>query len=262
MVERKNNFSNRRIGRSGVWKGSAMLSTCFILGAGLGTRLRPFTEKLPKPLLPVGGRPLVSYAMDHCLTIGARRCIVNTHHLADAWDVAFPTRAWREMPIIFRHEPVLLDTAGGLRNIEDLLSEDEPLLVYNGDILSDIPLSRLFAAHREKGREVTLALRSRGPIRNVALTGNDQVCDIRGIIGNCGRRDALFTGIYIVEKGFLRRLTAGRAESVVLPLVEMIRQEPGSVAAVVIDEGMWEDIGDVAAYTRIQHSVPSLNYEK
>lgn len=239
-----------------------MLSTCFILGAGLGTRLRPFTEKLPKPLLPVGGRPLVSYAMDHCLTIGVRRCIVNTHHLADTWGLAFPSRAWRDMPIIFRHEPVLLDTAGGLRNIDDLLPENEPLLVYNGDILSDIPLSRLFAAHRKKGREVTLALRSRGPMCNVALADNDEVIDIRGILGNDGHRNALFTGIYIVEKSFLRHLTAGRVASVVLPLVEMIRQEPGSVAAVVIDEGMWEDIGDVAAYMRVQHSVPSLNYEK
>jgi len=236
-------------------------ATCFILGAGLGTRLLPLTENLPKPLLPVDGRPLVSYAMDHCLTVGVRRFIINTHHLAAAYDDAFSDRIWRETPIIFRQEPVLLDTAGGLKNIEDLLGEGESLLVYNGDILSDIPLSRLLTAHREKGREVTLALRSRGPTRNVSLDGCEQICDIRGMLGNPGVRSCLFTGIYIVESSFLSRLARGKAESIILPFVEMIRETPGSVASVVIDEGMWEDIGSLEAYLRISRCAPALTYE-
>ena len=145
------------------------IRTAFILGAGLGTRLRPLTEHCPKPLLPVGGRPLITYAMDHCRSIGVERFIVNTHHCAEAYDKAFPGGNWRGMPILFRHEPVLLDTAGGLKNIEDLLEEDETILVYNGDILTDLPLERLLAAHAAGGREVTLALRSDGPLRNVCL---------------------------------------------------------------------------------------------
>ncbi|MHB8830413.1 MAG: nucleotidyltransferase family protein, partial [Syntrophales bacterium] len=237
-------------------------TTCFILGAGLGTRLRPLTESLPKPLLPVGGRPLVSYAMDHCLTVGVQRFVVNTHHLAAAYDKAFPDGRWRKTPIVFRHEPVILDTAGGLKNIEDLLSGEESLLVYNGDILSDLPLSRLLAAHREKGREATLALRSRGAVCNVSLDNLGEICDIRGILGNRGVRSCLFTGIYIVERNFFGRLTRGRAESVILPLVEMIRQKPGSVASVMIDEGVWEDVGSPEAYSRIFQSVPPLKYEK
>jgi aminoglycoside/choline kinase family phosphotransferase len=200
--------------------------------------------------------------MDHCLTVGAGRFIVNTHHLAAAYEDAFPDRRWRKTPIIFRHEPILLDTAGGLKNIEDLLSEEEPLLVYNGDILSDIQLSRLLAAHRENGQAVTLALRSRGPLQNVSLDERGWICDIRGVFGNPGARSCLFTGIYLVERGFLRRLTEGRAESVVFPLLEMIREKPGSVASVVIDEGTWEDIGDLTAYNRVCNSPPPLVYEK
>jgi len=236
--------------------------TCFILGAGLGTRLRPLTESLPKPLLPVGGRPLVSYAMDHCLTAGVKRFVVNTHYLAAAYDKAFPDGRWRKAPIVFCHEPVLLDTAGGLKNIEDLLSGEESLLVYNGDIISDLPLSRLLAAHREKGREVTLALRSQGAICNVSLDNLGEICDFRGIIGNRGVRSCLFTGIYIVERKFFGRLTRGRVESVILSLVEMIRQKPGSVASVVIDEGAWEDVGSPEVYYRIFQSVQPLKYEK
>lgn len=237
-------------------------ATCFILGAGLGTRLRPLTENLPKPLLPVGGRPLVTYAMDHCLTAGVRRFLVNTHHLPAAYDAAFPDRSWRGVPIIFRHEPVLLDTAGGLKNMEDLLGEEERLLVYNGDILSDIPLSRLIAAHWDGKKEATLALRSQGPNRNVSVDARGRICDIRGILGNPGIKSCLFTGIYIVERSFLSRLHKGRVESVILPFVEMLKEKPGSVASAVIDEGVWDDIGDPEAYARVSDSVPALAYEE
>ena len=238
-----------------------MIRTAFILGAGLGTRLRPLTEECPKPLLPVGGRPLITYAMDHCLTVGVERFIVNTHHCPAAYDRAFPERSWRGWPILFRHEPVLLDTAGGLKNIEDLLDEDEPLLVYNGDILSDLPLGRLLEAHAAGEKEVTLALRSRGPVTNVALDAEGAVCDIRDLLGNPGVRRCCFTGIYVVEKRFLERLTPGKIESVVPVFVEMIRETPGSVGSVVIDEGLWQDIGDPEAYARIEQVRSRPRYE-
>lgn len=223
-------------------------------------RLRPLTEKRPKPLLPVAGRPLITYAMDHCLTIGIERFIVNTHHCHTAYDEAFPGRSWRGAPLLFRHEPVLLDTAGGLKNIEDLLVGDETILVYNGDILSDLPLGRLFERHRAGGREVTLALRSEGPLRNVALDADGAVCDLRGILGNPGLRLCLFTGIYLVERGFLRRLVRDKIESVIPVFAEMVREAPGSVGSVIIDEGGWEDIGDPEVYERIKDSGPRPCY--
>jgi len=108
--------------------------TAFILAAGLGTRLRPLTERLPKPLLEIGGRPIITHVMDHLLKVGVDRFIVNIHHLPEVYSETFPERRWRGAPIAFRHEPVLLDTAGGLKNIEDLLEEDEAILCYNGDI--------------------------------------------------------------------------------------------------------------------------------
>ena len=240
----------------------AKIRTAFILGAGLGTRLRPLTEKLPKPLLPVGGRPLITYAMDHCLSIGIGRFIVNTHHRATAYDKAFPGRNWRGTPIHFRHEPVLLDTAGGLKNIEDLLEDSETILVYNGDILSDLPLSQLVAAHAAGGREVTLALRSDGPLRNVCLDARGVICDFRDLLGNPGVRRCLFTGIFIVEKRFLRRLLPGKIESVISVFVKMIREAAASIASVVIDDGQWLDIGDPEAYARIRTAVPPLRYEE
>ncbi|MBU0651613.1 MAG: phosphotransferase [Proteobacteria bacterium] len=232
------------------------IRTAFILGAGLGTRLRPLTQNCPKPLLPIGGRPLITFAMDHCLSIGVGRFIVNTHHCAAAYDEAFPDGNWRGTPILFRHEPVLLDTAGGMKNIEDLLEEGETILVYNGDILSDLPLERLLTAHAAGGREVTLALRSSGPLRNVCLDARGEICDFRDLLGNRGVRRCLFTGISVVERRFLRRLIPGKAESTIPVFAAMIREAPGSVASAVIDDGSWEDVGDIPAYERIADAAP------
>ncbi len=233
---------------------SPFVKTAFVLGAGLGTRLRPLTETCPKPLLPVRGRPLITYALDHLRAVGIQRFIINTHHRAERYAEAFPGGQWRGIPIAFRFEPLLLDTGGGLKNIEDLLVEDDRVLVYNGDILTDFPLERLIEAHRAQGREVTLALRSSGEPANVCLDDRGEICDLRFSLGNPGVRRGLFTGIYLVEKAFLRRLKPGEPLSVVPVLVDMLREQPGSVGSVVLDEGSWHDIGSLTAYEEINRS--------
>ena len=137
--------------------------TAFILGAGLGTRLLPLTERCPKPLLEIGGRPIITYAMNHLLKVGVDRFIVNTHHLPEVFSEKFPDKQWRGVPILFRHEPVLLDTAGGLKNIEDLVDEDEAIICYNGDVITDLPLQRLLEAHEKKRPAVSNAIENRWP---------------------------------------------------------------------------------------------------
>jgi aminoglycoside/choline kinase family phosphotransferase len=230
------------------------IKTAFLLGAGLAMRLRPLTEACPKPLLPVGGRPIITYAMDHLLTVGVERFIVNTHHCADVYRQAFPDGQWRGLPILFRHELLLLDTAGGLKNIEDLLIGDERLLVYNADVLTNLPLKPLLEAHALQRREATLVLRSDGPLLNVDLDEKGEICDMRRLLNRSGVRRCLFTGIYVVEKRFLQRLTAGKIESVVPVFVRMIEEKPGSVGCVMIDRGEWHDIGSLDEYRRTMNS--------
>ena len=112
--------------------GTCGISRAFILGAGLGTRLRPLTGMLPKPLIPFFHEPLVLHAMRRCHECGIREFIINTHHLADAWDRVFPERSWNGCPVHFSHEAVLLDSGGGVKKIEPWAAADEPLLVMNG----------------------------------------------------------------------------------------------------------------------------------
>jgi mannose-1-phosphate guanylyltransferase len=232
--------------------------TAFILGAGLGTRLRPLTEHCPKPLLDIGGRPVITYAMDHLMSVGVDRFIVNTHHCPEIYFQKFPDRNWRGAPIIFRHEPVLLDTAGGLKNIEDLLGEDQTILCYNGDVFASFSLQRLLQIHEEKRPEASLVLRSSGPLLNVSLNHKGEVCDIRFALNNPGIKSCLFTGIYAIETSMLQSIEAGKVESIVSTLIQRIQLRPGSVMGAIIDEGSWQDIGSIETYEYLKAQVHPL----
>lgn len=231
---------------------SKQIITAFILGAGLGTRLRPLTENVPKPLLPISGKPMITYAMEHLHLLGVQRFIVNTHHCAEKYQEVFPNGSWHGIPITFRHEPVLLDTAGGIKNIEDLIASEERILVYNGDIITNMPIEPLLDKHFSLQTEVTLALRSSGPLLNVNIDQNGFVCDMRHTLKNPGIQSCLFAGIYIIETKFLRRLEAERVESIVPPLVELIKENPRSVGGVVIDDGYWHDVGTIEEYEKLR----------
>ena len=216
------------------------MNKAFILGAGLGNRLRPLTDRLPKPLVPLFHRPLAAWAMDACARAGISRFAVNTHHLPAAWN---DFGAGHDVTLF--HEPVLLETGGGLRNIAAWMGGDS-LLVHNGDIFSTLPLGKLIAAHEASGLPVTLALRSEGPAQHIALDpSGTRVTDIHKLLG---RTDGthLFTGIYCVSPGFLAMIPAAEKISVIPAFLELAKS--GRLGAIVLDEGVWLDLGDRESY--------------
>ncbi len=220
----------------------------FVLGAGLGTRLRPLTEHLPKPLIPVWNRPLITHAFDHLVATGVSQLIVNTHWRPEAYDVAFPDRTWRGTPISLRHEPVLLETAGGIANVADLLPKDRSFWVYNGDILATLPLAPALERHLASDDVATLILRTAGAEKVVAfdeVTG--RVRDLRNLLATNLPATHQFTGLYLCRPEFLDWLTPGKIESSRTTFLDIIRST-GRVGGVVVDDGLWLDLGDRASY--------------
>jgi mannose-1-phosphate guanylyltransferase len=218
--------------------------TAFVLGAGRGTRLRPRTNSWPKPLLELAGRPVITYAFDHLIDAGIERIIINTHHCAPRYAEVFPESTYRGIPLLFRHEPTLLDTAGGIKNIEDLLNPDEPLVVYNGDVVSTLPLSPLI--ERSDKAEVVLVLRSHEP-RHVAMNPDGFITDIRNSLGTDADCQFCFSGIYTIQSSFFSRLQCDEPESVVPVFLRMI-EEGNPPAGIQIDQGLWSDIGTEASF--------------
>ncbi len=235
--------------------------TAFVLGAGLGKRLRPLTNVRPKPLIPVANRPLITHAFDHLIAAGVERFVVNTHWRAERYTEFFPEGKWRGRPVTFIHEsPEVLETAGGIWNAREHLS-DGPFIVYNGDILSDLPLAPALAAHREAGNEVTLILRSHGGNTNVAFdAASGRILDLRRALCPEIEPHHLFTGIYIVEPGFIARIPAAQKLSVVPVFHEMIRAG-AKLGGIVLDEGDWWDLGSRSEYLAV-HTALAARSEK
>lgn len=238
-----------------------MITQAFVLGAGLGTRLRPLTEELPKPLVPIFQKPLLTFALDHLLSIGVENFHINTHHRPEKFADPFPSATYRDHRLQFHHEPILLETAGGIANIAASL-RDEPLLVYNADILSDLPLAPLLAAHERDGNLVTLALRSADGPRHIAFDqATRSVVDIRDRLGTGRATEFAFSGVYIVSPAFVHQLAPGVKRSVIPHFLEAIARGE-RIGGVVVDDGEWWDVGTIEAYRELHRQLPSLQFPK
>ena len=152
------------------------ITKAFVLGAGLGTRLRPLTETTPKPLIPIFGKPLITFPLDHLLANGISSFVINTHRLKEQFEQVFETGEYAGAPVKLVHEPELLETGGGIKNAEDLLNGG-PFITYSGDILCDVRLQPLIEEHFRRGNDVTLGLRNTGLASAVALR-DGRVIDI------------------------------------------------------------------------------------
>lgn len=219
------------------------MKKAFLLGAGLGTRLQPMTNTVPKPLVPVFHRPMATHALDHLLEAGITEVAINTHHLHEEWSRTFPDGSYRGMQLHFFHEEVLLETGGGIKNIASFI-QDEPLLVYNGDILTNIRIDELIAAHESSQNIATLAVRTDGPARHLAVKDN-QVTDIRNKL-EVSEGSHQFTGIYCISPQILDLIPVNEKVSIIPAFLELATQ--GKLGAFSADNGHWLDLGTREAY--------------
>ena len=131
----------------------------FLLAAGLGTRLKPLTDTMPKALVPVQGTPLLRHITDKLISSGATRIVVNTHHFAEQIVSYVALQEDWDNVIISDESNALLDTGGGLKKAQTLFRTDNPILIHNVDILSNANLNQLIVAHKE--HDVTLLVSNR-----------------------------------------------------------------------------------------------------
>ena len=227
-----------------------MIAQAFVLGAGLGTRLRPLTDDLPKPLVPIFGKPLITFAFDHLIAAGVRSLVVNTHHLPKLFQESFGEGSYRNVPLKLIEEPVLLETGGGIKNAEPFLTE-EMFLVYSGDILTDLPLAPLIEEHFRAGNDVTLALRTTGLGTQIAVE-EKRIIDIGNRRGHPGKYD--YANVSIWNRNAFTRFVPGEKISFIPILLDWI-QAGGRIGGVVIEEGGWVNLGSPANYLALHRTI-------
>src|SRR5258706_5952688 len=134
-----------------------MITRAMLLAAGGGTRLKPLTDNRPKPMLPLGGRPLIEHTIRQLVKAGVRDAVINLCHCPEAVIDYFGDGSNFGLNLTYSVEAELLGTAGGLKNVADFF-RGEPFYLMYGDNLSTCNLSQLAQAHEKHGGIATTAL--------------------------------------------------------------------------------------------------------
>jgi mannose-1-phosphate guanylyltransferase len=235
---------------------SGRIGTAFVLGAGLGTRLRPLTLVRPKPLIPIYGKPLITFALDHLCAVGIKSFVINTHHLGGQMEAFFRNQSYAGCSVKLVHEPDLLETGGGIKNAEVWIGPD-PFIVYSGDILTDIELGELIDQHFRKGNDVTLALRTTGLAAGLALDYDGRVTAIEPGRTHSGAFD--FANVSIWNRDIFQRIPAGEKVSFVPILMDWLRSG-GRIGGVVLNEREWFNIGSRSDYLKVHQIISARRW--
>jgi NDP-sugar pyrophosphorylase family protein len=186
-----------------------------VLAAGLGTRLRPLTYEIPKPVVPVLGTPLCGYAIEFLRGHGADAFLLNLHHGADA--VREKVLSWTggRFPVEFTFEPRILGTGGGIRNARDFLRSGT-FVTANSDAIARFPMAEAIARHRGSGALATLVLfpdpeRRYTPVR---LREDGRIAGF-GAGDPAGGFEGFYTGYQILEPEILDHIPPGRPSCII-----------------------------------------------
>ena len=180
-----------------------------VLVGGEGTRLRPLTETIPKPLLPLVDRPILDHVLDHLVTHGVREVIMSSPYLEDTFHPFLTARSGHpEVTWVTEREP--LGTGGAIVSVLDHVG-DEPFLALNGDILTDLDLTGMLERHRSSGAAVTIALHRVEDARAFGLVDTDPAGRITAfrekppdpVPGDIN------AGTYVLQPSALRAWTSG-----------------------------------------------------
>lgn len=218
------------------------MSSALILAAGFGTRLRPLTLELPKPVVPVGDRPLLAHIAAACRRAGATRLVANLHH---GHDKIVNIINMLSLDIQVEVEPEIRGTAGGVAGARARFEPGEPVLVWNGDILTEASTGRLLAVAREKDAQVLLVSAREGGDGSVGLDDEGGVVRLRGQVFGREVRSADYIGVMALGPGVVRELPE---RGCLVGDVALPRLAAGRKLYTVAHASPWSDLGDLAEY--------------
>ncbi len=234
-----------------------------ILCAGLGTRLRPLTERWPKPAVPLLGQPLIRYNLAVLAAAGVTDVGINTHHLPDEMRRTAEAECARAgLSLTVSHEPVIQGTGGGIRGLRDFLSEPsasgDDFLVMNGDVLFAVDLAPVVQAHRAANAAATMVLLPMPRNETFAAVEVDAQFRVRRIAKH-GPGDPAkerlspwhFSGVHVMSPRVFDFMSP-EGEEDINRAVYVRMMEAGLLVRGQLVQGYWSDIGTPARYLAAQ----------
>jgi NDP-sugar pyrophosphorylase family protein len=222
-----------------------------ILAAGYGTRLAPLSHFLPKPLMPVLGRPLLWHILTRLKNSGIIEVGVNLHHHADQVKEFLQT-CNAGLPVTLSYEPQILGVAGGIGALRNFVAEEEFFLVHNGDVLSTIPIKQLAQAFRKEKPLIGMVVHDFAPYNNVCLGRDGTVCDLRDTLKpQTATRRLAYTGIAFMNTRVLDFIPEHIPCDLVPLCLNIIREGKYRIQALIAEGHAWCDVGTVENYFKV-----------
>ncbi len=222
-------------------------SWAVVMAGGKGERLGELTQAIPKPMLPVGDRPILEHIIQHLVAHGIQRVFISVNYLGRMIEDHFGDGARHLCRIDYLHEDTPLGTGGPLALLPG--PPPAPLLVMNGDLMTRINISRLLAFHRAGGFAATMAVREHAvqvPFGVAELDGPR----VKRLVEKPKLNYRINAGIYVLDPAVVARVPKGR-EFPITTLIDGCLGEAGGVGAYHMQE-TWSDIGLPAEYARAQ----------
>lgn len=218
-----------------------------VLAAGYGTRMQPLSQHLPKPLMPVVGRPLLWHSITKLIGSKATAVGVNCHHMAGLLQ-AYVRSAGFPVPVTLTHEPVILGSGGGIGGFREFLAGEEYFIVHNGDMLSSIAIDAAHAAYRRDMPLAAMVLHDAPGFNNVCVDAGGAIIDMRDILRppQAARRLA-YSGICFLRKDIFRHLPPGESD-LILVLLDIVKKGAGKIRAITAGTCAWRDVGTPVSY--------------
>lgn len=227
-----------------------------VLAAGLGTRLRPLTNLVPKPLAPIANRPLLEYTFALLAAAGVREAVVNAHHLPDELERGLRALDASGLALHVSRERQILGTAGGLKRAESFLAGGTFLLL-NGDFLIDLDLRAVLEFHAQQHATATMVLT---PDEDAGVLGVDPDGVIRRFIAPrpahepAGRLSCGFTGVHVLEPEIFRAIPANTPWEINRQVYPELLARGRRVCGFV-HRGYWREAGSPGGYLAANRDV-------
>ncbi|MFH1259940.1 MAG: NDP-sugar synthase [Elusimicrobiota bacterium] len=223
----------------------------FVMAAGAGTRLRPLTHSIPKPMFPIANKPVMAYTMDLLKNVGITQVAINLfHHPAMIKNYFDKGRRWG-MEIVYSEEDKLMGTAGGVKLMEKFFKDS--FVVMSGDGLTDVDLKSAIDFHRQKKSLATMVLKPIDARFEYGVTLTDKEGRIKKFIEKPAWSDVFAntvnTGIYILEKEIFNYIPKRAYYDFGHDLWPLLLKKKQNIFAYVMS-GYWCDIGNLSEYRR------------